>query len=214
MWTWHRAARREQRRRLSSRESSLHSPHMHTHQRRDEQRDAPRSVLQLPPRLSALQSLMPIANSTHRPPPSPHQPRAHAVRARTLSIAAHAGIPSICRNAALPLCSPQPRAATDAAVLEMGHNYSANNLRLHARGPVGDRERGGAGGVKPSALSRRTDPGHAGAGRRALCLDQLAHRRGSHPWTVAPARTPRRWGALRGCHLAKLGVHTGQGAHL
>jgi len=121
----------------------------------------------------APQSLMPIANSTHRTPPSPHPPRAHAVRARTPSIAAHAGISSICRNAALPLYSPRPRAATDTAVLEMGHNNSENAISLQgARGPVGDRERGGPEGVKPSALSRSTDPEHAGAGRGALCLDR------------------------------------------
>ena len=32
--------------------------------------------------------------------------------------------------------------------------------------------RGGPDGVKPSALSRSTDPEHAGAGRRVLCLDR------------------------------------------
>ena len=40
------------------------------------------------------------------------------------------------------------------------------------QGPVGDREWGGPGGVKPSALSRSTDPEHAGVGRRALFLDR------------------------------------------
>ena len=96
------------------------------------------------------------SSNTQRPPPSPHQqPHTHSVRARTASIAAHARITNISWNSALPLCPPHPRAATDAAVLEMGHNSAAKITSLQgARGPVGDRERARPGGVDPSTLAR------------------------------------------------------------
>jgi hypothetical protein len=124
VWTCQRAESREQKRetgrpagsRLSARESSLHNPETHTHQRRDAQRDAPsvgppaalRTVHRpIPPVHAPPQPLTPIANSTHRPPPSPHQqPRVHAVRTRTSSITAHGGIASISWNAPPPLCPP------------------------------------------------------------------------------------------------------------
>jgi len=54
-----------------------------------------------------------------------------------------------------------PRAATDAAVLQMGQNYSANIPSLQgARGPVGDREREGPGGLDPITLARSKDREH------------------------------------------------------
>ena len=83
VWTWHRAERREQMRRFSSRESTLHSSNTHPYQRRDEQRDAPQSVLQLPSRLSARPAIPHAYRKQHTPPatltPPASRPRSSRV---------------------------------------------------------------------------------------------------------------------------------------